>query len=103
MLGNLGSDGSGRVTEFVLEARPFLGFVKQECGGEDPSVNHLIIVDSSGGVPPTHSCDYERGGTCASANSDLVKQPATRYESSNFKAELSALILMDSQYIVGVY
>ena len=70
MLGNLGSDGSGDVTEFVLEAVPFVGFVKRECGSGDPSVNHLIIVDSSGGLP-RHSCDYERGGACTGASSDL--------------------------------
>ena len=28
VLGNLGSDGSGEVTEFVLEAPPLIGFVK---------------------------------------------------------------------------
>eukprot|EP01051_Picozoa_sp_SAG22_P000949 SAG22_NODE_31_length_27697_cov_7.384376_20_plen_430_part_00 len=73
MLGNLGSDGSGAVTEFVLEAPPFVGFVKRECtdgGGGDPSVNHLIVVDSSGGLP-AHSCDYIRGGECTGASSDL--------------------------------
>eukprot|EP01051_Picozoa_sp_SAG22_P008939 SAG22_NODE_711_length_7740_cov_3.405837_3_plen_988_part_00 len=73
VLGNLGSDGSGAVTEFVLEAPPFVGFVKRECadgGGGDPSVNHLIMVDGSGGLP-AHSCDYIRGGECTGASSDL--------------------------------
>eukprot|EP01051_Picozoa_sp_SAG22_P006922 SAG22_NODE_469_length_10143_cov_5.595181_4_plen_929_part_00 len=70
VFGNLGSDGSGTVTEFVLEADPFVGFVKRECGGDDPSVNHLIIVDGSGGLP-THACDYEQGGACTGASSDL--------------------------------
>ena len=41
-----------------------------ECGGDDPSVNHLIVVDGSGGLP-THSCDFERGGECTGASSDL--------------------------------
>jgi hypothetical protein len=45
--------------------------VKGECGGGgDPSVNHLIVVDSSGGLP-THSCNYEQGGACMGASSDL--------------------------------
>eukprot|EP01051_Picozoa_sp_SAG22_P002090 SAG22_NODE_89_length_21278_cov_16.698758_9_plen_638_part_00 len=72
VLGNLGSDGSGEVTEFVLEAPPFVGFVKRECadGGGDPSVNHVIVVDGSGGLP-THTCDYQSGGECAGASSDL--------------------------------
>eukprot|EP01051_Picozoa_sp_SAG22_P001950 SAG22_NODE_82_length_21749_cov_10.719769_7_plen_864_part_00 len=70
VFGNLGSDGSGTVTEFVLEADPFVGFVKRECGGDDPSVDHLIIVDGSGGIP-THTCDYEQGGACTGASSDL--------------------------------
>ena len=70
VFGNLGSDGSGTVTEYVLEADPFIGFVKRECGGDDPSVSHLIIVDGSGGLP-THACDYERGGACTGASSDL--------------------------------
>ena len=75
MLGNLGSDGSGTVTEFVLEAPPFVGFVKRECSGAgarsaDPSVNHLVVVDSSGGLP-RHSCDYEQGSACTGASSDL--------------------------------
>ena len=70
VLGNLGSDGSGTVTEFVLEAPPFVGFVKRECDGGDPSVNHLIVVDGSGGLPG-HSCDWERGGACTGASSDL--------------------------------
>ena len=75
MLGNLGSDGSGTVTEFVLEAPPFVGFVKRECSGAgarsaDPSVNHLVVVDSSGGLP-RHSCDYEQDSACTGASSDL--------------------------------
>ena len=72
--GNLGSDdGSGTVTEYVFDAAPHTGFVKRECGDEegDPSVNHLIIVDSSQGRP-THSCNYyASGGDCTGASSDL--------------------------------
>eukprot|EP01051_Picozoa_sp_SAG22_P000970 SAG22_NODE_33_length_27588_cov_104.174652_1_plen_1765_part_00 len=70
ILGNLGADNAGSVTEFVLEAPPWIGFVKSTCSTGDPTVNHLIIVDDSGGLP-THSCDYERGGACAGASSDL--------------------------------
>ena len=70
VVGNLGSDGSGAVTEFIFEAAPFVGFVKRECGGGDPSVNHMIVVDSTGGLP-THSCDFARGGECTGASSDI--------------------------------
>eukprot|EP01046_Picozoa_sp_COSAG06_P045345 COSAG06_NODE_6255_length_3011_cov_5.669986_2_plen_129_part_00 len=71
--GNLGSDDvSGSVTEYVFDAAPHTGFVKRECGDEqgDPSVNHLIIVDSSQGRP-THSCNYASIGECTGASSDL--------------------------------
>jgi hypothetical protein len=71
--GNLGSDdGSGTVTEYVFDAPPHTGFVKRECGDEegDPSVNHLIIVDSTQGRP-IHSCNYVSGGDCTGASSDL--------------------------------
>ena len=40
ILGNLGSDGSGEVTEFVLEAPPFVGFVKRES-----SMLSVIVCD----------------------------------------------------------
>ena len=56
--------------ELVFESNSFVGFVKQECAGSDPSVNHLIVVDSTTGRPQ-HSCDYEQGGTCTGSNSDL--------------------------------
>ena len=74
--GNLGSDGSGVVTEYVFDAAPHTGFVKSECGDMegDPSVNHMIIVDSSR-RRLTHSCDYAHGalggGDCTGASSDL--------------------------------
>ena len=71
VLGQLGADNAGSVTEFVLEAPPFIGFVKRVCGAGDPSINHLIVVDSSGGLP-SHSCDYERGSACnTAASTDL--------------------------------
>lgn len=41
VLGNLGSDGSGVVTELVLEAPPFVGFVKRECASISNSVQHV--------------------------------------------------------------
>ena len=67
--GNLGSDdGSGSVTEYVFTAAPHTGFVKRECGdAHDPSVNHMIIVDSSQGTP-THTCN---GGACTGSSSGL--------------------------------
>ena len=67
--GNLGSDdGSGSVTEYLFDVPPHAGFVKRECGDEhDPSVNHMIIVDSSQGTP-THTCS---GGTCTGSSSGL--------------------------------
>ena len=74
--GNLGSDGSGTVTEYVFDEAPHMGFVKRECGDEegDPSINHMIIIDSSQGRP-RHSCDYSHGalggGDCTGASSGL--------------------------------
>ena len=70
--GNLGADGSGTVQEFVFEEAPFIGFVKRQCGSQPrrPSVNHMIIVDSTQ-ARPTHTCDYENGGECTGADSDL--------------------------------
>jgi hypothetical protein len=69
--GNLGSDGSGSVTEYIFEAAPYIGFVKRECGaGNDPSVSHLIIVDGAGSRL-VHSCDHTSGGACDGAMSDL--------------------------------
>ena len=67
-----GADGRGTVTEFVSDVSPFTGFVKRECGdaGGDPSVNHMIIIDSSQGRP-IHSCDYANGGGCTDADSNL--------------------------------
>jgi hypothetical protein len=69
--GNLGSDGSGRVTEYVFEAVPYVGFVKCECkAGDDPSVNHLVIVDGASGRL-NHHCDYTNGGPCDGASSNI--------------------------------
>jgi hypothetical protein len=70
--GNLGADETGTVTEFVFESTPFTAFVKRVCGAadNDPSVNHLIIVDSTLGRP-THTCDYTNGGECTGSNADL--------------------------------
>lgn len=53
--GNLGADGEGSVTPAVLQqtihGRNFTGFVKRVHGaGTDPSVNHLIIVESKAGI-----------------------------------------------------
>ena len=49
IVGNLGSDGSGTVTEHVFDAVPHTRFVKRECGDEegDPSVNNMIIIEST--------------------------------------------------------
>ncbi|MEM9326297.1 MAG: M4 family metallopeptidase [Bacteroidota bacterium] len=50
--GNLGADGGGSVDGAVLEisrfGKTFLGFVKRVFESGDPSVNHLIIVESNG-------------------------------------------------------
>ena len=72
ILGNLGADSTGTVTEQVFSAPPYKGFVKMVCGAADgdPSVNHLLIVDSHQGTP-THSCDYINGASCSGANSNL--------------------------------
>jgi hypothetical protein len=69
--GNLGSDGSGTVTDYNFEATPYIGFIKRECGvTDDPSVNHLVVLESTSGQPG-HSCDYTNGGSCHGASSDL--------------------------------
>jgi hypothetical protein len=71
VVGNLGSDGSGTVTEYTFEAAPYVGFVKRECSaGDDPSINHLIIVD---GIKDrlVHSCNQATGGVCDDASSDI--------------------------------
>jgi hypothetical protein len=71
VVGNLGSDGSGTVTEYTFEAVPYVGFVKRECGaGDDPSINHMVVVDSAG-ARPVHSCDQTTGGVCDGASSDI--------------------------------
>jgi hypothetical protein len=71
VVGNLGSDGSGTVTEYTFAATPYVGFVKRECGaGDDPSINHLIIIDGVGGRP-VHSCNQATGGLCDGASSDI--------------------------------
>jgi hypothetical protein len=81
VIGNLGADGSGHVTAHVFDHRPWKGFVKSVCEAkrgisegictatdaigcaDDPTVNHLIIVDSgeSSGFTPSHYC---RVGSC---------------------------------------
>jgi hypothetical protein len=69
--GNLGSDGSGTVTEYTFEVAPYIGFIKRECGaGDDPSVNHLTIVDTSAGRL-THSCDHTATAACSGSSSDI--------------------------------
>jgi hypothetical protein len=68
--GNLGSDGSGTVTEYIFEAAPYIGFVKRECGSDDPSVNHLVVVDATAGYP-AHSCDHTNIGACFGASSNI--------------------------------
>jgi hypothetical protein len=48
--GNLGADGAGFADGSVLQSsvggRTYLGFVKRVYGAYDPSVNHLIIVET---------------------------------------------------------
>ena len=59
VVGNLGSDGSGSVTEYTFEAAPYLGFVKRECcAGDDPSINHLVVVDGFGAPGAQLRPDY---------------------------------------------
>jgi len=45
--GNLGADGGGTVSEYIYMSGTYAGFVKAECGAGDPSVNHLMVVDST--------------------------------------------------------
>ena len=48
VVGNLGHDGAGRVNAFDFTSGAWTGFVKSTCEADDndPSVNHLIVVDS---------------------------------------------------------
>lgn len=64
IIGNLGADGGGSLDGAVLEAtssgRHFAGFVKRVYNTYDPSVNHLIIVESNPGLShsfPTNTND----------------------------------------------
>ena len=69
--GNLGSDGSGAVTEYTFHAAPYIGFVKDACGADDdPSVNYMVVVDAAAGRP-THNCDHADGRICDGASSDI--------------------------------
>jgi len=70
--GNLGSEGQATVSGLTFNSIPLTGFVKSVCNdpGGDASVNHMIIVDSTLGMP-SHSCDFAQGGECTGANSDL--------------------------------
>jgi hypothetical protein len=69
--GNLGSDGSGMVNEYTFESAPYMGFIKRTCNaGDDPSINHLIVVDGVG-TRPLHSCDYINHAACDGASSDI--------------------------------
>jgi hypothetical protein len=74
--GNLGADGGGTVSEYIYMNGAYAGLVKAECGAGDPSVNHLVIVDKTNGMP-TQSCsmaDYASGNpqSCADgADSNL--------------------------------
>ena len=49
--GNNGADGGGNVNGSILEleiyGRTYLGFVKRVYNAGDPSINHLIIVESN--------------------------------------------------------
>jgi hypothetical protein len=72
VLGNKGSDGIARTSEFVFQSAPWIGFVKTSCGAADgdASVNHMIIVDDSEPLA-SHSCDFTNGGPCTGANDNL--------------------------------
>lgn len=59
MVGNLGHDGSGHVDAFEFASGPWKGFVKSACDADvvDPSVSHLIVVDS--GVSSSYMQHYD--------------------------------------------
>ena len=60
VVGNLGHDGSGVVHHFEYAAHTWVGFVKSACDADltDPSVNHMIVVDSGASIRsrPVHTC-----------------------------------------------
>ncbi len=57
--GNLGADGGGlvdgAVIELALGGKNFLGFIKRVYDAGNPSVNHLVIVESTPDVAHTFS------------------------------------------------
>jgi len=59
--GNLGADGMGSVDGAILEThiqgRTFYGFVKRVYNANDPSVNHLVIIEADSGVNHEFSTD----------------------------------------------
>ncbi len=62
--GNLGGDGSGAMDAAVLSEhfgrRSYTGFVKRVFNAGDPSVNHLVIVESVPGVSHEFATSTER-------------------------------------------
>lgn len=57
--GNLGADGSGSTSGSVLTRTVggvnYTGFLKSVSGTTDPSVNHLIIVETKPGISHSHA------------------------------------------------
>lgn len=45
--GNLGADGSGQRVVSEFSSGKYTGYLTATCGGGDPTVNHLFIVDKS--------------------------------------------------------
>lgn len=61
--GNLGADGVGSVSGNTLSrtfaGRNYTGFFKSVSGTTDPSVNHLIIVETKSGITHSYSANTE--------------------------------------------
>lgn len=64
--GNLGADGSGSASGSVLTRTfggiSYTGFLKTVSGTTDPSVNHLIIVETRPGISHTYSSSTDSDG-----------------------------------------
>ncbi|GEP45994.1 S8 family serine peptidase [Brevifollis gellanilyticus] len=64
--GNLGTDGAGSVSGSTLSrtfaGRNYTGFLKSVSGTTDPSVNHLVIVETKSGINHSYSPSTDEDG-----------------------------------------
>lgn len=96
IVGNLGADGGGTLSSREYESGSFKGFGKSICqAGNDPSVNHLIVIDNILSPSSTHSFS---SNTDSDSDSVLDIQPGSLIFYMLYSASQPSSCYLESQH-----